>query len=121
MITEGKKVKPKANPNLVRESTEDRMESVVTRLAKLITEARELIEEMSCGATTTGNLGTNMAGPGLKRKKKGRYSLSYNVPNKVSEEQEVNPWAVCHSSVGPKKSSVFERCVKKVKAKHGIK
>lgn len=33
----------------------------------------------------------------------------------------VNPWAVCHASVGPKKSAAFERCVMDVKAKHKIK
>jgi hypothetical protein len=33
----------------------------------------------------------------------------------------VNPWAVCHSSVGPAKSAQFERCVMDVKAKSPIK
>jgi len=35
--------------------------------------------------------------------------------------EKVNPWAVCHSSTGPKKSAKFERCVKDVKKKEGIK
>jgi uncharacterized Zn finger protein (UPF0148 family) len=33
----------------------------------------------------------------------------------------VNPWAVCHESVGPEKSDKFERCVKDVKKKSPIK
>lgn len=33
----------------------------------------------------------------------------------------VNPWAVCHESVGPGKSDKFERCVKDVKRKSPIK
>jgi hypothetical protein len=118
LVTEGKKVNNKVKPQPVKESVEHRMESVVDRLAKLITEARQLIEEMSCGATTTGNIGVNMAGRGLKVKKK---KLAYNVPNKVSEEQEVNPWAICNSSVGKSKSAKFERCVQKIKSKHGIR
>ena len=32
-------------------------------------------------------------------------------------EKKVNPWAVCHSSTGPKKTSKFERCVMDVKKK----
>lgn len=31
------------------------------------------------------------------------------------EETEPNPWAICHSQVGPKKSRKWERCVKAVK------
>ena len=33
----------------------------------------------------------------------------------------VNPWAICHAQLGKKKTDKFERCVKKVKAKHGLK
>jgi hypothetical protein len=36
-------------------------------------------------------------------------------------EKAVNPWAVCHESVGPEKSEKFERCVKDVKKKSPIK
>ena len=32
-----------------------------------------------------------------------------------------NPWAICHASTGPKKTKKFERCVKKVKEKEGMK
>lgn len=28
-----------------------------------------------------------------------------------------NPWAICHASVGPKKTAKFERCVRDVKVK----
>jgi hypothetical protein len=33
----------------------------------------------------------------------------------MSEEQEKNPWAICHAQLGPKKTRKFERCVKSVK------
>lgn len=39
----------------------------------------------------------------------------------MREENKVNPWAVCHSQLGKKKTDKFERCVMKVKAKHGLK
>jgi hypothetical protein len=31
------------------------------------------------------------------------------------EKDEPNPWAICHSQVGPKKSRKWERCVREVK------
>lgn len=31
------------------------------------------------------------------------------------EENKPNPWAICHSQVGPKRTRKFERCVKSVK------
>jgi hypothetical protein len=34
-------------------------------------------------------------------------------------EQKPNPWAICHSQVGPKKSRKWERCVKAVKKQLG--
>ena len=37
------------------------------------------------------------------------------------KDEETNPWAVCHSSTGPKKSKKFERCVRKVKARTGYR
>jgi hypothetical protein len=33
----------------------------------------------------------------------------------------VNPWAVCHSQLGPEKDEKFESCVQDVKKKHKIK
>lgn len=35
--------------------------------------------------------------------------------------KKANPWAVCHASTGPKKTAKFERCVRKVKGKQGMK
>lgn len=35
-------------------------------------------------------------------------------------KKKVNPWAICHSSTGPKKTAKFERCVMDVKKKHGM-
>ena len=35
--------------------------------------------------------------------------------------KKINPWAVCHSQLGKKKTDKFERCVMKIKSKHGIK
>jgi hypothetical protein len=34
---------------------------------------------------------------------------------KSTKKQEPNPWAICHSQVGPKKTPKFERCVRQVK------
>ena len=35
------------------------------------------------------------------------------------KKDEPNPWAICHSQVGPKKSRKWERCVKEVKKQLG--
>jgi hypothetical protein len=35
--------------------------------------------------------------------------------------EAVNPWAVCHSQLGPEKDEKFERCVQDVKKTHKIK
>ena len=34
---------------------------------------------------------------------------------KDKKKKKVNPWAVCHSQLGPKKTAKFERCVRDVK------
>lgn len=33
----------------------------------------------------------------------------------VEEQEENNPWAICHAQLGPKKNAKFERCVRQVK------
>jgi hypothetical protein len=106
LVTEGKKIKPKSEA--VKESSQDRMQSLIEKLSGLLSEARQLIEEISPGATTVGNIGVNMANKAKKKKK-------------VVEEKKPNPWAICHSSTGPEKSDKFERCVMKIKKKYGIK
>lgn len=37
----------------------------------------------------------------------------------ADKKDEPNPWAICHSQVGPKKTRKFERCVKSVKKQLG--
>ena len=39
----------------------------------------------------------------------------------ITEAKKVNPWAVCTASVGRDDADKYERCVLKVKKKHGIK
>jgi hypothetical protein len=34
---------------------------------------------------------------------------------KENEDSKSNPWAICHSQVGPKKSRKWERCVREIK------
>lgn len=92
LVTEGRK--PISKPQKIKEeSKNDKLESLVNRLSSLLVEARQIMEEISPGATTTGNIGSG--------KSKGKN----------------NPWAICHSSTGPKKSKKFEDCVLKVKSK----
>ena len=37
----------------------------------------------------------------------------------VNDENKPNPWAICHTQVGPKKSRKWERCVREVKKQLG--
>lgn len=73
LITEGKRKSSqpvkKVAPKKIVESTENRIAKLVTQLSFLVTEAKNLVEELSAGATTTGNIGVNMAGSKKKSKK----------------------------------------------------
>lgn len=101
LVTEGKKQQPKKEIKQIKEeSKENKLEILVEKLSSLLVEAKQIIKEMSPGTTTTGNIGVNTASKKTKKP---------------------NPWAVCHSSTGPKKTDKFERCVKKIKSKYGIK
>lgn len=40
---------------------------------------------------------------------------------KLNEKKKVNPWAVCHSSVGLEDSTKFEHCVQDIKAQQSMK
>lgn len=60
LVTEGKKPKPQIK-NQIRESSEDRLTNLVEKLSNLVSEARLIMEEISTGATTTGNIGINMS------------------------------------------------------------
>lgn len=73
LVTEGKKPTKKSIQKPIRETTETRLTSLVERLSSLVTEAKSIMEEISAGATTTGNLGVNMA---CKSKPKARIALS---------------------------------------------
>lgn len=78
LVTEGKKPVKKASQP-IRETTETKLNSLVERLSSLITEARSIMEEISAGTTTTGNIGVNMASrskPDLKKALK-KFSLKY--------------------------------------------
>jgi hypothetical protein len=37
------------------------------------------------------------------------------MPTESVNEEESNPWAICHAQLGPKKNAKFERCVRQVK------
>ena len=37
------------------------------------------------------------------------------MPTESENKDENNPWAICHSQLGPKKNAKFERCVRQVK------
>lgn len=65
LVTEGKK--PVKKQVVIQESSENRLASLVDRLSSLIVEAKQLMVEMSPGATTTGNIGVNLASSGRSR------------------------------------------------------
>jgi len=76
LVTEGKK--PVSKPvQPIRETTENKLNSLVERLSSLITEARSIMEEISCGTTSTGNIGVNMAGKKKAKKSLSKYLLRY--------------------------------------------
>ena len=63
-------------------------------------------------------------GAGTERPEEWRYAgktSKRSQESPVKEAKEVSPWAICHSQLGKEKTPKFERCVQKVKTKHGIK
>jgi hypothetical protein len=50
---------------------------LVERLSSLITEARSIMEEISSGTTSTGNIGVNMASKKKAKKSLSKYLLRY--------------------------------------------
>lgn len=97
----------KVNTKVVQEekqNLQEQTESLIEEFSTIVKRARQIIEELTAGTTSVGNIGVNLAGGQKKKKKK--------------KSNEDNPWAICHSSTGPKKSSKFERCVKKVKSQY---
>jgi len=78
LVTEGKKPVTKSTKQPIRETTENKLTSLVERLASLVSEAKSIMEEISAGATTTGNLGVNMAGKTSRKSKAlSKYLLKY--------------------------------------------
>lgn len=77
LVTEGKKPVKKSIPQPIKETTEVKLTSLVERLSSLISEARSIMEEMSPGATTCGNIGVNMASKNKKKKSLSKYLLRY--------------------------------------------
>lgn len=70
ILLEGKRkpqTKKVVKPQKIAESTETRISKLVEQLASLVNEAKTLVEELSAGATTTGNIGVNMASKTLKK------------------------------------------------------
>ena len=69
----GVKSPPKAREALIETATrktnlEDKAKNIISQLSNLLTEAKEVINEM----TTCGMISVNMAGPGHKHKKKSK-------------------------------------------------
>ena len=91
LVTEGKKPARKTI-KVIKESSEDRLTNIISKLSALLVEARQLVEELSPGATTVGNLGVNMAGPSKKKKK-------------LKKKDDKNP---------------YDSCVAKLKTKFGF-
>jgi len=77
LVTEGKKPVKKAIQQPIKETTENKLASLVERLSSLVSEAKSLMEEMSPAATTTGNIGVNMAGKSKAKKALSKYLLKY--------------------------------------------
>lgn len=76
LVTEGKKSTKKI---AITETTENKLSSLVERLSTLISEARVIMEEISAGATTVGNIGVNMAGA---KKNKNKVLINKLLKNK---------------------------------------
>lgn len=72
LVLEGKKPQPvvKKTVKPIKEDKTQKLEELIGKLSILLKEAKVLLEEVTAGTTTTGNIGVNLAGCAKKAKKK---------------------------------------------------
>lgn len=89
--------------------------------SKMVSEQVTQVTKTSYDVKGSGTVPTPMPkGATVTKKPDGTVTLTPNEGEigegkKKSKKTEPNPWAICHSQVGPKKTRKFERCVKSVK------
>lgn len=67
-------------------------------------------------STSVGNLSiTNSGGTTTVTQTENEMKEENEIDEKKPKEGKYNPWAICHSQLGPKKTRKFERCVKEIK------
>lgn len=100
--------------NLISEKKEESKEVAVTPLRGTKTDytSSEVTRMKDTGQSVTVN------GQVIPKKDGGLTVISSGREKELGEEKKkkkVNPWAVCHAQLGPKKTAKFERCVRDVK------
>jgi hypothetical protein len=80
-------------------------EAVTTNVQKITYSPNETKGKTFQGSTTVNSDGS------ITVTKEGEIGEG----KKKTKKSEPNPWAICHSQVGPKKTRKFERCVQAVK------
>ena len=97
-------------------------ESQIDKLhTKMVGEQVTQVTKTSYDVKGSGTVPTPMPkGATVTKKPDGTVTLTPNEGEigegkKKSKKSEPNPWSICHSQVGPKKTRKFERCVQAVK------
>jgi len=65
------------------------------------------------------HMANDMAPDGMDDDSDNNRNMMGMAEEKSKDDKGPNPWAICHSQVGPKKSRKWERCVKAVKKQLG--
>jgi hypothetical protein len=76
LVVEGKKPKKAEKIVETKETAEVKLDKLLTNLSTLIVEAKQLVEELSSGMTSVGNLGTTgLASKPIKPRNKNKDNL----------------------------------------------
>ena len=105
----------KLHKNLVEGKKEESKEQVTQTTKQVKTTKIPSSTARATGAVVDGvSIKQDAAGNIIATQNEGE--VSEGKPKKTKKEPEINPWAICHSQLGPKKTPKFERCVKAIKA-----
>ena len=87
-----------------------------------VTQTTKQVKTTKIPASAAKTTGAVVDGVSIKQDSSGNIyatqnegEMTENKKKKSKKEFEPNPWAICHSQLGPKKTPKFERCVQAIK------
>lgn len=108
----------KLHKNLIEgnpKKTETKEQIEKQTITRTTVKGADKLKPISTAGTKTAQLDTNGNLILQGAEEEGTKIETKESKKKTTKKQEPNPFAICHSQVGPKKTPKFERCVRQVK------